>query len=296
MFELYSQHEQALRVRALLEDFELIYVLGYSALIPKGELYSDLRSNVQAAVLATGLGLTSVDYVRKTYLKGERKADSEYKEDLLREKYNRAYQDAKNYIYNMTTKLVTEGRDEPTVGVFGASLVLEKLSSSFFSAHLLYKLGQKHEAHAVSRMILEQLAWAYAAHGTDDMNIIKRLKPTKCIHELRQLDSRYGKLYGYLSKKVHLDHSNHYDIFETEHGKNIVIHARPDFFEYGLTILTLADLFGIVWEISQANFLDKYEAITFSNGVPIVNEGREFLKLIERYTQEIDQLNANSQS
>jgi hypothetical protein len=151
----------------------------------------------------------------------------------------------------------------------------------------MYRMGHKYEGHAVARLILEQIAWAYAAHQSDDLAFIEKIGATRSIATLKHFLPEAGQLYGFLSSKIHIDYSSHNEFLQVEHGQNIVLHARPDYDEYTEVILKLADLFGIVWEVSQATYIEDLETITNSPDghayLPKLN--RPFLAEIKKHTE-----------
>ncbi len=269
------------RARELLEDFDIIATVQEMALIPK-HANSSLKSNVHAAVVASTLGLASVDYARRRYARHE---DDDSNDESKLTAYVGAYHAAKTYMSRLVANLCTDGKPDPTVGVFGASLVLERLAPSFFCTHFLYRMGHRYEGHAVARLILEQIAWAYAAHDLDDLSLIEKISTTRCITALKRLTPSAGILYGFLSEKTHIDYSSHMEFLRVENGQNVVLHAQPHFKEYGEVILRLADLFGIIWEISQAGYLETVETIdvhrTPRADRPFLTNINEHMKRIE---------------
>ena len=170
-------------LRNLLEDFEIVGNIRKFALIHKRDYSSNLRDNIQAAITAETLRLSSIDYAKKRYCKTNSK---DIHKTTSVDLYIKAYYIAKEYMRDLVRGLETEDRPLPTNGVFGAGLALERLRYSFFSAHLLYRLGHRYEGHAVSRLILEQIAWAYAAYTLDDVDTIANIKTTKAITTLKK--------------------------------------------------------------------------------------------------------------
>lgn len=59
-------------------------------------------------------------------------------------------------------------------------------------------------------------------------------------------------MYGFLSKKTHIDYSSHFEFITIEDEQVKVLHAQPRFDEYGRVLFFLADMFGLVWEIIQS--------------------------------------------
>ncbi|MGE0498125.1 MAG: hypothetical protein AB7I35_04015 [Ramlibacter sp.] len=244
-------------VRDLLEDFDYVATRLHMALIRRAEVETSFGENIRTAVKASTMRVRSLDYARSRYIENAPAPERSDKHVP----YVVAYKAAKDHVLTTIGKLRTEGRPDPTVGVFGASIVLERLPSSFFSAHLLYRLGHKYEGHAVARLILEQIAWAYAACKFDDMEVIERISPTHSVGLLKKLLPSVGRLYGFLSAKTHIDYCSHEEFLSVVENKNYVRHARADFREYAETILALADAHAVVWEYSQAAYIDEFESV-----------------------------------
>lgn len=273
------------RLQHLLEDFDLLGTAHSIALIPRQRSCQAMRENVLAAIIASSTDLKSIDYVKKNYVKN---MSSGIDSDNVDIEYIRAYKSAKRYISKLMSKLSGEGLPLPSNGVFGASVVLERLPSSFFSAHLLYRLGYRYEAHAVSRLILEQIAWAHAAYELENLDEIKKIETTKTISKLKKIIPKCGIIYGYLSKKTHIDYESHRDFLHVNNGENVVLHTQHQFYEYAQIILHLADLFGIVWELSQYKYLSEVEAIQKKDNIYSVNEYRPFAAIIKEHLDKVE--------
>jgi hypothetical protein len=147
-------------LRTLLENFEIVGNSLAIALVRRPVVPPSLRENIWAAIVASTSGLSSLDYAKRKYGLGDPKPETAAPVMKAYELYIESYTAAKEYLYVTIKKLQPEGGPPLELGVFGASLVLERLPDSFFSAHILYLLGQRYEGHAVSRLILEQIAWA----------------------------------------------------------------------------------------------------------------------------------------
>jgi hypothetical protein len=271
-------------VHELLEDFEVLGQRKHMALICRDDDLVDLRANVLAASLTSYFGLKSVDSIKHQY------ADflTADQDDISRPQhaYVDAYRCVKKYIWKMHHKLKTKGLPQPSLGVFGAGLVLDRLLYSFFCAHFLYRLGHRYEGHAISRLILEQIAWAYAAHNLDDVKDIAKIKTTQSITSLKCLYPEASHLYGFLSKKTHIDYTNHFEFLRIKNGKNAILHAQPEFEEYAQVLFTLGDVFGIVWELSQFDYIKKHEAIEINKkGVVSIRSDRPFLAEMRKHLE-----------
>lgn len=287
-----SGFDKARNMRDLLENFETVGLGQYFALIPSYEYDLRIRENVEAALMASMLRLSSIDYTKKKYC-SEKVIDNSQAISPAK-KYTQAYLTSKGYVKLMQSKASSEIASTERLGSFGAAIALTRLQYSFFSAHLLYQLGHQYEAHAVSRLILEQIAWAYSASQLTNLDDIKQLVTTKCIGKLKELNRDYGRLYGILSTKVHIDYGNHREFLRVENGQNIILLNHADYAEYAFIMLTLADLFGIVWELSQESYIQNFEATRIVDGVRTIREDRPFRKIANEYLtafQEIEKEN-----
>jgi hypothetical protein len=272
-------------IRTLLEDFEAI---GGEVLVRRRRRQALLR-DIRAALVASQLGLKSLDHAKRRYVdEFDEVPDMDDTQPQV-VKYIEAYQAAKAYVMNMLSKLTTVGRPDPSVGEFGASIVLERLPHSFFCAHLLYRLGYRYEGHAVARLILEQIAWAYAAHHYNDMLNIENIVTTKSINELKRFAPSAGHLYGFLSQKTHIDFGEHSDFFRIVNGKGTILFTQSTFSEYAKVILELADIFGAVWEATQRNFIDDLQAVVVSSGQAVLHPDRPFRALAKQISRDFEQ-------
>ncbi len=269
-------------VRELLEDFE---PLGGLALVRRRGNPA-LRTNVLAAVVASSRGYTSVDYARRRHA-GLPPAANDSLSDCV-DRYVDAYRAAKEHVFTGLSSFVSRESPEPSVGQFGASLVLERLPYSFLSAHLLYRLGHRYEGHAVARLILEQIAWAFVAYQHDEVENIASIVTTRTVSALNRLIPDAGRLYGFLSKKTHIDYDSHFDFLHIDRGRNAIYSAQPEFSEYARVVLMLADIFVAVWEVSQRGFIDEPRSICWDSDRPRLNAGRSFLTVMQTHQAAVD--------
>jgi hypothetical protein len=260
-------------VRSFLEDF--VPLNGDVAV--RHSASAEFVRNIRAAHVASLMGVSSVDRIRKKYAKEFAQAASTQDADGPLRSYIDAYHAGKSHVFQMLCKLRTDGRPDPTAGQLTASVALQRLSGSFFSAHLLYRLGHRHEGHAVSRLILEQIAWAYAVHSLADIEQIARVVTTRSISSLRKFAPEAGRLYGFLSEKTHIDFSVHDDFVRVIEGRGAILYTHREYIEFADVILELADLFGAVWEVSQQGFLDSNDSIAVGPGVATLRCDRPFL-------------------
>ncbi|MDB4946382.1 MAG: hypothetical protein JWP97_5916 [Labilithrix sp.] len=260
-------------VHAVLEDF--VPVMG-QVLVARSEV-DELEEPVAAALIARQLGLRSIDYAKRKYIDPFRRPRELGPYELAAARYVTVYRGAKRYVFAALRKLRTDGMPDPSVGAFAASVALERLPHSFFCAHLLYKLGHRYEGHAVSRHILEQLGWACAASKFDDVPSLAKIQTTKCVSDLCRLCPEAKRLYGFLSKNAHLGFAGHSDFVGTVGGKNALLTTQFRFDEFARVTLSLADMFGAVWEMSQFEFLPDPEAVALAGGRAHLIQDRPFV-------------------
>lgn len=271
------------RARALLEDFDVIATIQDVVLVPGNPFGQTLKENVRAAMVAEAFRFSSIDYAKRRYCRSNPSNEDNSQEAEPLRAYIKAYRCAKAYIHRMLEKLDPKGLPDPELGVFGSSLVLERLTSSFFSAHLLYRLGHRYEGHAVSRLIVEQIAWAYAAYPLQDIRDIEEIETTRAVSQLKCFAPDAGRLYGFLSTKTHIDYRSHPEFLAVERDRNIILHAQPEFLEYAQVILQLADLFGLVWELSQRSYIKTPETIRAGPSGSLVRQDRPFLETMNNH-------------
>jgi hypothetical protein len=271
-------------VRELLEDFDDVEG---KVLIP----YNDpagLEPGIRTVVIANKLGNRRLDYTQRRYVDGTSRPRKNEQFATEIRAYVAAYREAKHYIRRIRRKLSTDGRRGPTHGEYGASVVLQRLYSSFFCAHLLYRLGHRYEAHSVSRHILEQIAWAHSAATLTQLADIEKLVTTKTITNLTRFIPFTGRLYGLLSRNVHLDYSGHGAFLSVAEEYGVVRYALPYFREYGEVLLSLADAYGAVYEASQLEFVHEPETIVVRDGNVELNPERPFLRIITAQLAALD--------
>jgi hypothetical protein len=267
-------------VHDVLEDFDVIATPQLAALVRNRPNFTEFRQNVKAAIVASTLGLTSLDHAKRRYCAGEEASSDE--ELAPMRAYVGVYQFVKAHIEALMTSLITKDRPQPSAGVYGASIVLERLRPSFFCAHLMYQLGHRYEGHAISRLILEQIAWAFEACEARDIDSVEAIRTTAAISTLKRFAPDAGVLYGFLSKKTHIDYSSHREFLKFQHGQTTIVHGHDEMHEYASTMLRLGDLFGLIWEASQFSYLRSPVAVELRNGVLCPNPARPYLAEMEQ--------------
>jgi len=117
---------------------------------------------------------------------------------------------------------------------------------------------------------------------------INKIVTTKTISKLKKTQPVAGQLYGFLSKKTHIDYKSHFDFLRVENGRNVMMHTQNEFYEYAEIILHLADLYGIVWEVSQNEYLTELESVVIKDDGYSIKEDRPFLNIINDHLTKIE--------
>ena len=227
-----------------------------------------MPANIAAAMTATGLRLSSLDYAKRRYV------DVRDDQDEVRplDRYTDVYRLCTRYIGDAAGHLETSKTEALTYGVYAAAVALERLRSTFSALSLLYRLGLNYEGDAVARQALEQIAWALVASASDDESTVRKLKATKCVTQLRSIEPVAGVLYGLLSESTHAGLAHHQvaHTVSPETGTGIIRYAWHRLYMASVVTVRLADLWVLVWEHSQRLHLTEFVAVNPDDGyVPV---------------------------
>jgi hypothetical protein len=270
LFEFGSSRQT--RVDDLVAEFDVLG--GNSIALVRWDSPWELKERVLAAVVSYDLRLKGVDHFRRAYGGTQPRT-----RPLLRELQCKAYRMSVEHLNRVYSRLESE-LAEPTLGEFGSSVVLERLPSSFFSAHLLFVHGRLFDALTVSRFILEQIAWAWAARSADSHAELDAIRSNKSISRLKEMFPEVGPLYGQLSVNAHLDYDNHYKFLDLRNaggGKIILGHGARSASEEAI-LPFLADYAVCVYEVSQRRFLRSFESTNWRKGSAVPKASRGFLR------------------
>lgn len=118
-------------------------------------------------------------------------------------------------------------REKPDLpNVFACTAAILRLKNSFRAAVLCIRNGMHIEAVAISRLILEQIAWVSAIYSlTDHLDKYTELTPQSCITSLKKIIPKAGALYGQLSGMSHL----HFDAtlsYIKSRGDELAVHLH----------------------------------------------------------------------
>jgi hypothetical protein len=247
-------------VLATLEDFDSATSPAIGAvLFPRNWAGTELPANITAAMTATQLRLSSLDYAKRRYV--DVRDDPDEARPL--DRYTGVYKFCTRYMDDAAGRLETSETEALTYGVYAAAVALERLRSTFSALSLLYRLGLNYEGDAVARQALEQIAWALVAAGTDDEAAVRKLRANKCVTQLRSFESVAGVLYGFLSESTHAGLAHHQvaHTVSPDTGTGIVRLAWPRLHMASVVTVRLADLWVLVWEHSQRLHLTEFVAV-----------------------------------
>jgi hypothetical protein len=253
--DAFSPHAQVL---ATLENLDAVITPAAGAILfNRAYGVTGLRRNLHAAAAASGLGLASLDYAKRAYT-----TDEPERSGGAIERFTDIYHFARQHMADTKARLASRPETPDHFGTFAASVALQRLSASFQAAHLLYGLGLNVEGDAVSRLILEQIAWAVAAAQLDSRDEVRKVKAESSITQLKALLPDTGRLYGELSKIAHAGYLQHRDSFllgDEEQGAVLLAWSRlaPSARLLGV----LADAWVVGCEVTQADQLETFTAI-----------------------------------
>lgn len=239
------------RTRDLLED-PIALSYGATSVMAPQTLTNQMKKYILAAMSAHDLGI-----------RVQRALDgiSLPEESCVSETY-RAFQDlyfaGKRHIDDTASHLHAVG--EPSAGEVFSDVALMRARNTYYVAGMLYRLGHMIEAHAMSRLLLEQIAWAFAVCDAADYEEAAKISPTKSIGRLKEILPSVGRMYGILPRYVHLPVSKHYECLTLEHGETeTLLQYGEHSLAYGMLIARLADFWSVVYEYAQARHISDLE-------------------------------------
>lgn len=264
--------------RRLLEDYIQVGAGRDIALVPAAASERTVRY-VEAAIMASHMG-TGLDYALDRFASQEPPHIPEI---------HRAFQEM--YFAgtrHMDATMERMASSEPSAGELFADAALARARNTYYVAGLLYREGHLIEAHAMSRLMLEQMAWAFAVKDVEEPEEAKRIVPTKAIGKLKKKIDPVGKMYGILSNYVHIPIEGHYEFIDLTGEENAVLYqfgAHGYFF--GTILGSLADYWSAVYEYTQARHMDSFENWVEEDGMLVLNSDRPFLDVIGPLKEEV---------
>lgn len=276
---------------------DLDFVIGQRMGIPVGMRRNsspEFRRRVLAAAMSYQLGLASIDYALKRYVKKD-----EYEEESCS-----FGNEVSDYLRDCTVLAEAELKTLHTqgdlaFGVFGAEITLYKIPHALDTARMLSNRGILLEVLPILRLCLEMIAWAQVAFRLDDEDEVTGLKAHNCISNLKATYRTAGNLYGYLSKFTHWGHVVHGSFihFEEEQISILKASVRYRAMSLGLCLVMLDVLMSVVKDMygARANALiqqvqgglnldgtrNAYQYLSRISDVTRLDEMREIQQLIQ---------------
>lgn len=225
--------------------YELIGDEAFRFAVPKGTRL-ELKQRLLAAYKASQLGYKSIDYVLKLY-------SSEW--DLSPEgtEIHRMVSEATSKIRNRVATIIEKTHPLPELpnspGAVAAYAALVRLQSSFKATCLLCEVGLPFEVFCICKLILEQIAWAYAVHEIKDESLLK-VQPSKCISHLKRLFPKVGTWYGFINEQSHIHTKVIGDLVRVESDRIAIILRNQEMsLVSAFYVLRLVDVYGAYTEV-----------------------------------------------
>lgn len=254
----------------LLEDY-LAIGFGPSIVLVRRSAPDDFVKSLQAAIVSHNMGM-SFDHALD-------RIDTEEEPDVpeVHDAFQALYFAGKQHMEKTRERM--DSKHDPNAAEIFADAALSRAINTYYVAGLLYREGHMIEANAMSRLMLEQMAWAFAAQAVDPVDDIKKLKPTKAVGILGKHVPGLGRLYGALSDYVHLPFEGHYQFVNVSSGENSVMtHFGAHSYAFGAVLARLADCWACVYEYTQARHFEELENWTEDSGSLTLNPSRPFLE------------------
>lgn len=239
----------------------------------------ELRARMFAAWKSFGGGVTSVDEILQKH-RAAWHFDHEDRTEL------QVFVDgivlsARDQAYNALRRWSGPHTRFDVPGQFAAGAALMRLQSSFTILSLLARFGFGFEAASVSRLMLEQIAWAYAVRDYADEALLG-VPPTRSVSTLKELLPWAGRLYGRLSDYTHIDPALGGEYVRAHEGLSLVLLRRPQYWSPMLAWVCalLADAYVVVSEVVFPNA--EPVAVGIRNGKVELLRGRATLKLVSQ--------------
>jgi len=224
---------------------------------------AELRDNIWAAWLAWSFSVRSIDSLKKRYVDPYTErgtaapgGDDENFKDILA-----TARSALQTVEDTVARIDVDNWRTDRLGQWVGLGALNRLTETFAAASVLFRVGAVFEAHALCRLILEQMAWAHKIRNIDDDSIFQ-VSPPGAISSLKLLFPRVGRLYGELSQHTHIAPrltTTYLRVLENQHSVTKLSTNRTAS-TVGLLAI-LADIYAVVSEIMLAQFLSEFTFI-----------------------------------
>lgn len=173
-------------------------------------------------------------------------------------------------------------------GLFASGTALLRLQVSFSTALLLLREGKWLELACIEKLILEQIAWAYAVRDLEGDALFDTL-PSKTIKLLHKVFPQAGQLYGWLNRDAHINPEQTIEYLDFSGVTPRVFLASPRrTARAAYFLLLLADLYQVCSEIVYAEYLESSCSIILKNGKFIgLKKRRPSVKIIKVFRRRL---------
>lgn len=249
----------------------------------------ELKRRVWAAVISWKMGLASIDYTLKRYVKDK---DEGKTEGLAQRKaIAEALLTATIYADKIIDHIV-EIPDKPgDLGLVFATSTLMRSKSTLRACRILLKLGHGAESFVIARALLEQIAWTYASHQSKTPEELESVTAPRAVRRLSRLLPLAGRLYGFLSDVAHINprHTRQYLHLSEGPMKVTIAGAISDKLLCARILLRLVDFETIVAEHIYADHLPILETVSKNlDGTLTIRADRPFVAVIEKYASQLE--------
>jgi hypothetical protein len=172
-------------------------------------------------------------------------------------------------------------------GLVAAGAALIRAQTSFRAACVLCETGMGFEVFCLAKLVLEQIAWAYAVHKIEDRSLYK-VKPPNCINQLKGLFPSAGRLYGLMNEQAHMDPKTIHDFVKLQGDDCLIILRSMDKCLLGcLYLLQLADMYGTYMEVVYRPWYTAFEFINTRRRGPKPKSRRNSLNVLKVYRTKV---------
>jgi hypothetical protein len=219
---------------------QMDYVIGVNQDYP-----ARLREMLSAAAITYQLSNSSIDHVRRTYLKdlsyeedpgGDKRLDRTIRQQCL------GLVEAANLVLRQYPGPL--GR-EPLLGEWIGDMTLSRVGYSIERAFAEADKGALYEAAAIARMAMEQCCWAHSVRALDSVDEIAGRPVGHCVTLAKKDFQSVGRLYGWMSRHAHWDRSAQFKAIASEGDYSAVRLASSRFKAVSYCLLiVLTHLYG----------------------------------------------------
>lgn len=264
---------QAAISRHILEDHIQVGLNASAVHVPR-DAPKELIKYVHAATIAHNLG-TTFDHAFNHFLP-EEKPNIPAIHLAFQEMYYTGIQHMDETLQRMNPQV------EPNAGEVFSDAALSRARNTYYVAALLYREGHMIEAHAMSRLMLEQIAWSFSVFEKQDRKAAEKVLPTKAIGKLKKKIEPVGKLYGMLSQYVHLPLKGHDEFINLSSGKSsTLMQFGAHSYYFGQILAHLADYWADIYEYTQARHFKQLENWIEEPSGLVLSPNRPFKKTID---------------